>query len=161
MRMIALTLLFISNVCFAKSTLVVGANSSDNFSADVATDNPMQVVIKNAQTQKSQTISFKSTVSDIKKLTIKKTDSKKSTELLLVVLTVFDKEQTVLVMNLDNNNTSLCSLRNEGDFSWVDDQDLLGRVRLMAKNQKEQLQIKIGNRKTGSTKFSWVNCGTI
>jgi hypothetical protein len=161
MRIIALSILFISNVCFAKSNLLIGASSSDRFLADVVASNPMQVVVQDQQTQKSEIINFENTVSDLKKLTIKKSNSTNPMELLLVVLTVADKEQSVLVFDLQKSNSSLCKLRNEGDFSWSDDQDLLSRVRIAAKNQKEFLQFKIGNRKTGTTKFSWVNCGVI
>ena len=158
MQKLAMALLLISNVCFAKTNLIIGSASTDQFKAEVSATNPMQVVVENRQTQKSQTMSFKNSVSDIKKLTITKTNVKKSNELLLVVLSVFDKEQTVLVIDLQKDNKTLCSLRNEGDFSWADDQELMERVSLTS---KDQLQIKIGNRKTGSTKFSWVNCATL
>ena len=161
MRMMALTVLLISNVCFAKSNLLIGASSNDRYLADVVASNPMQVVVQNQQTQKSEIINFENTVSDLKKLTIKKANATNSMELLLVVLTVADKEQAVLVFDLQKSTSSLCKLRNEGDFSWTDDQDLMSRVRITSKNQKEFLQFKIGNRKTGSTKFSWVNCATI
>jgi hypothetical protein len=161
MRMIALTILMFSNVCFAKSNLLVGASSGDSFLVDVVASNPMQVAVQNQQTQKSEIISFENSVSDLKKLTIKKSNSTNSMELLLVVLAVADKEQAVLVFDLQKSNSSLCKLRNEGDFSWTDDQDLMSRVRIASKNQKEVLQFKIGNRKSGSTKFSWMNCAAI
>ncbi len=161
MRMITLTVLLISNVCFAKSSLLIGASTSDSYLADVVASNPMQVIVQNQQSQKSEIINFENTVSDLKKLTIKKSNSTNSMELLLVVLTVADKEQSVLVFDLQKSNSSLCKLSNEGDFSWTDDQDLMSRVRIASKNQKEVLQFKIGNRKTGSTKFSWINCGVI
>lgn len=161
MRMIALTVLLISNVCFAKSNLLIGAGSSDTFLADVVASNPMQVAVQNQQTQKSEIINFENSVSDLKKLTIKKSNAKNNMDLLLVVLTVADKEQSVLVFDLQKSNSALCKIRNEGDFSWSDDQDLMSRMRIAGKNQKEFLQFKIGNRKTGSTKFSWVNCTAI
>ena len=161
MRMITLTVLLISNVCFAKSSLLIGASSSDSFLANVVASNPMQVVVQNQQTQKNEIIDFENTVSDLKKLTIKKSNSTHSMELLLVVLTVADKEQAVVVFDLQKSNSSFCKLRNEGDFSWTDDQDLMSRMRIASKNQKEVLQFKIGSRKTGSTKFSWSNCGVI
>ena len=124
MRIIALTILLISNVCFAKSSLLIGASSSDSFLANVVASNPMQVVVQNQQTQKNEIIDFENTVSDLKKLTIKKSNSTHSMELLLVVLTVADKEQAVVVFDLQKSNSSFCKLRNEGDFSWTDDQDL-------------------------------------
>ena len=161
MRMITLTVLLISNVCFAKSSLLIGPSTSDSYLADVVASNPMQVIVQNQQSQKSEIINFENTVSDLKKLTIKKSNSTNSVELLLVVLTVADKEQAVLVFDLQKSNSSLCKLRNEGDFSWTDDQNLMSRVRITSKNQKEFLQFKIGNRKTGSTKFSWINCGAV
>ncbi len=159
--MITLTVLLISNVCFAKSSLLIGPSTSDSYLADVVASNPMQVIVQNQQSQKSEIINFENTVSDLKKLTIKKSNSTNSVELLLVVLTVADKEQAVLVFDLQKSNSSLCKLRNEGDFSWTDDQNLMSRVRITSKNQKEFLQFKIGNRKTGSTKFSWINCGAV
>ncbi len=157
MRFIALTILFVSQVCFAKTHLIIGSSSSAKFTAEVAS-NPMQVVIENTHNRKNQTISFPNSVSDIKKLTITKSD-RNSRELLLVVLSVSDKEQAVKVLDLGKSGESLCSLRNEGDFSWVDDQDLMGRLRLDSKG--DTLQIKIGNRKSGSTKFAWMNCFSI
>lgn len=161
MRMITITLLLISNVCFAKSSLLIAASSGENFLADVVASNPMQVVVQNQQTQKSEIINFENSVSDLKKFTIKRSGAKNSMELLLVVLTVADKEQSILVFDLQKSNSSLCKMRNEGDFSWADEQDLMSRMRIASKNQKEVLQFKIGNRKTGSTKFSWVNCAAI
>jgi hypothetical protein len=159
--MMTLTFLLISNVCFAKSNLLIEDTASDSFVANVVASNPTQVVVQNQQSQKSEIIIFENSVSDLKKLTIKKSSLTNPMELLLVVLTVADKEQAVLVIDLQKSNSFLCKLRNEGDFSWTDDQDLMSRVRIGTKNQKEFLQFKIGSRKTGSTKFSWINCGAV
>jgi hypothetical protein len=161
MRMLTLGLLFFSSICFANADLIIGSNSAEVYRAEVPANNPMQLLIQHLQTRKTEIMSFKNSVSDLNKLTIQKSNAKKPKELLLVVLAVSDKEQAVIVLDLAAEKKTLCSFRNEGDFSWTSDQDLAERVRFSVKGKTESLQIKIGNRSTGSTKFSWSDCASI
>jgi hypothetical protein len=161
MRLITIVLLFISSICFAKTNLTTGASATDSFSAEVALDNPMSVVIKNVKTQKTQTMNFKYSVSDTKKLNLTKSNSKNVMELLLVVLSVSNAEQSVLVLAPGRTQDQLCSLSNQGDFSFDSDNDLKERLKITTKGSQEILQIKIGKRVAGKTQFSWMDCAAL
>ncbi len=155
MKFITLILLFVTNISYAKSTLALGVSSDDKYTVELET--PMQMAI-HAKGNASQRVSFENSVSDFKKIKISQTNKQK--ELLLVVLSVSNAEQSVKVLAFDKKVETTCSLKNEGDFSWDTDQELLERVRTISQGSKEKLQIKIGSKKSGKTEFSWVDCAS-
>lgn len=158
-----------AQVVSANSQLRVGAASPEAFTATIDSENPMKLSIQKLFSGESQDLKFKNTISDIKKLTITTNDKNNKTiniEILLVVLTVFNAEQSVQAFipvkpeafEIKGKLNPVCALRNEGDFSWDNDSDLEKRVRLVSEKNQNNFQIQIGRYKEGKTHFTWVNC---
>ncbi len=153
----------------ANSQLRVGAANPESFTATIDNENPMKLSVQKLTSGETQNLKFKNTISDIKKLTLSLRDKKNKTielEVLLVVLTVFDKEQSVQAfipvkpedVEIKGKLNPVCALRNEGDFSWDTDSDLEKRVRVVSEKNQEKFQIQIGRYKEGKTQFAWVDC---
>lgn len=169
MKNVFFVICLFAQVASANSQLRAGAASPETFTATIDNENPMKLSVQKLTSGETQTLKFKNTISDIKKLTISTQDKKNKMiqiEILLVVLTVFDKEQSVQAFipvkpeafEIKGKLNPVCALRNEGDFSWDSDSDLEKRVRLVNEKNQEKFQIQIGRYKEGKTQFSWVDC---
>jgi hypothetical protein len=169
MKLMFLFLYFFSQVAFAKAQISVGQLTPESFTSTIQSEDPTKLTIRNSRTKTEQTLKFKTTISDTKKLvlsTLNKKNQVVQLEMLLVVLAVYDKEQSVKIFIPEKNEeiqiqgqlNPTCSLRNEGDFSWDTDQELMERIQLIQQGSKQKLQIKIGQYKEGKVQFSWVDC---
>lgn len=152
------------------SQLSFSGAQTESFTAAIDEEDPMQILIKNMQTDESEKIRFKNSISDIKKISLTVSDDKKnqiSLEMLLVVVSVANAKQNInlyipiepKLINIKSKELKpVCSLENEGDFSWESNKDLQERVRLVTDQKNTTLQIKIGHYKEGKVVFKWAPC---
>jgi hypothetical protein len=169
MKIILLIICLFSQNVFAKAQVAPGSLSTETFTAEINNEEPTKLTIRNLLNKTGQTVQFKTTISDTKKLVLSALNKKNQVvqlEMLLVVLAVYDKEQSVKIfipvknedIQIQGQLNPTCSLRNEGDFSWDTDKELMERVQLVQQGSKNILQIKIGRYKEGKVQFSWADC---
>ncbi|MBY0384767.1 hypothetical protein K2X05_06370 [bacterium] len=174
MKYLFLLVIIFSKIALANTTFYVGNANTESFSAEIV--DPMKLTIVNLKNQEQQTLNFKHSISDIKKLTLETTvvqknkkEKKASLEMLLVVLSVYDKEQSVRVyipvkseeIPIKGKLSPVCEFKNVGDFSWATDKDLEDRLRLVSHGNESKFQIKLSKLEQGSSKFYWVDCFAI
>lgn len=166
---ILLLVLMWSQFGFANSSVTVGELAKTTFDAKMG-ETPMQLFIK-VKTGAEQKINLQNSISDMKKIVLH-TSTKKGRsvdiEMLLTVVSVDDDTQRVLVyipvrpeaIKIQGQLSPVCDVRNKGDFSWENDQDLAKRLRISVVEGEQQLQIQIGKKKNdeAQTEFSWVKC---
>ena len=169
MKFLFLFIIFCSQISFADTTFYVGSAQTESFKADII--DPMKLTLTNLKNQDQQTLNFKNSISDIKKVTLEtniKSNKKASLEMLLVVLSVYDKEQSVRLyipvkteeIPIKGKLNPVCEFKNHGDFSWSSDKELEERLRLVSQGNERKFQIKISKLEQGTSKLYWVNCFT-
>lgn len=170
MMKIILAFIFCSQTAFASARLLMESASIESFSASIDQNDRQALHITNLKTNETENIRFAYSISDIKKMHIK-TFSKKgkeiSLELLLVVLSVGNREQSVQIfvpvrheeIAIKGKLKPVCNLKNEGDFSWESGSDLQDLLKLVNGSGKNSFQIKLGRYdKNDKVKYSWAEC---
>lgn len=168
MKTIFLIFLLMSPKLWA-AELSVGASEKEDFTATIT--NPRELSLQNLRSGKTETIKFKnSSISDISKLhlTAVKNKSSVNLEMLLVVLSVFDKEQSVQIyvpvrkeaLEIQQQKMNpVCQFSNQGDFSWDQPSQLEQKIRLSEQDGKTHFQIAISHLdKSGAPVNNWKTC---
>jgi hypothetical protein len=165
-------LCLLTTPAFAASKLTFAETTPPQFTYEI-TDQGLGLDLTEAKNSRKTSLKPKYTISDVQKLSLlpAKGDRLVSpVEMLLVVLAKGNPVQTIQVfvpaadekVIASSQTDPICELENFGDFSWEKPSDLSGKIRLVKKGRKQELQIRIGKMKNpakpSSVRQHWLKC---
>lgn len=171
MTVLSILILFFTQAAWCESYLSIGSSQPEQFRADIDDANPLRILIKSTSAEKAHAVKFDYSISDISKFHITYEEKKgeaKAIDMVLVVLSVGNPVQEVKVFAPASSSTivpsqisPICSLRNYGDFSWENPEELKQKLRVVESGKKTELQIKVKTKDDARAVPQWVHCASI
>lgn len=143
MKALFLTVLFCAQTVWASGAEVkVGSAQPEQFKFEIK-ENPLEIGITKGDS-KEHIVKMKYSISDAAKINVQLNGENGQTltqELLLVVLSVGNAEQEIHLyapfrtadIVLSSKINPVCVIKNYGDFSWENDQELKSKLRMVRK----------------------------